>query len=305
MATMDYADFGTLEYAQALAEGIGVDLYDPTRLLGLPLWMYAGSVNGSRSDTMRKTFVDLGSALDADAVAEGADIARSELSFGSKDCTVTRVGVAVGQTDLLRLTNAEGQVDMLGLQAWMVNGIQNKFSAMLAALAPGFSQSVSNTGAALTVTNVLAAMTTVELSAFAAEFFGMFGLRQLADFRDSLRSEGGALQLVMPTQDQVLRFGSGFRGSWGPLQIFASNRVATANANADFDGLIGTAGAAMWRDGVPPSTPGETEGRFGALLLEYEREARAGVSGVVLQTYFGCAEYQDGAACRVISRRTA
>lgn len=304
MATQDYADFGTLEYAQRLAENIGVDLYDEASLLGLPFLAYMGSANGSGSDTLRKTFVDLGSALDASSVAEGADIPRSELAFGHKDVTIARLGVAVGQTDLLRLTNQYGQVDLLALSAWMVNGMRNKMSAMVAALAPGFSQSVGSTGTALTVTTVLSGMTTLELSAFVGDMFGMFGPKQLADFRESLRTEGGALQYAQATQEQVLRFGSGFRGSWGPLQLFSSSRVATANANADYDGLIATNGAAMWRDGVPPSTPGELEARFGALLLEYERAARAGDSGVVMQTYFGTGEHQDAAACRVLSRRT-
>ena len=246
--------------------------------------------------------MDLGTALDFVTVAEGAELPRTGLTFSSVNLQIGRMGVAVGQTDIARLTNAYGQVDVMGLGAAMANGFRNKFTSQVAGLSSGFSNSVGSTGVNLSVTTMLTGMTTLELNAFVgASMHGVFHGQQLADFRDSLRSETGPMQYIPATQEQVLMFGSGFRGRWGPLDLYSHSRVPTANAGADYLGMILADGAIHWRDGVPPSTPGETEGRAGALLLEYERNARGGDSGMVASTFLAVGEREDLQGVGVLS----
>ena len=256
MADMNFASFSGATYAATLAQQVRLEVFDPATLTGSRYLLYAGSMNGSASDTVSVPKVNLG-ALTASSVAEGASAPRTSLAFTTASLALGRLVLAIGQTDLARIQLRYGSLDVAALSSWIAWGLQTRATTLIAALMGGFANTAGATTVDLSVDNVISAMLALELNCFSPPpFLAVWHGRQFGDFRTSLRGETGAVEFMPATAAMIEAKGPGFKGSWGNVEIVTNSRIPTANAGADRAGGMIAPGAIHWTDGIAPPTPG-------------------------------------------------
>jgi hypothetical protein len=284
-----------------LAGEIQILLADRVYLWGHPALQYLGDLNGSGSDTVKLPQVDLYGDT-ASAVAEGADVPNTSLTTSNVTVAIARQAIRRNMTDLQRLTNAYGEIDVRGLALAAVESLHARFTDIVAALLGGFSSTVGTSEANLTVDNFYAAITTLELADNIGQPLFVGHGQQLADLRDALRAETGALQVAPRTQEQIMRIGPGARGMFAGVDLMMANRVPTANSGLDRAGGMFTSGAIVWADGSVPDVIGaEMAAQSGSIAVEFERDGGRALTGFIAQGYFGASEGEDARGVSVIT----
>ena len=126
--------------------------------------------------------------------------------------------------------------------------------------------------------------------------------RQLADFQASLRAEAGPSQFVAATQEMLNIKGQGFAGTLYGVDVFKSSFVPTANAGADYLGMMiapgaiglatGTAAPVMGSETIVPQSP---------IVVEFERDASNGSTIIVGSAFVGVGEIDDAKGVGILS----
>lgn len=294
---------------QRVAESLSTDFImlaaDRESLPNHPALFYAGDLFGSGSNTKKVAHAGIMGYDLPVAVADGAQVARTTWSTGATTVAVGRRSKAYAPSDLARFTDPVGLLrgEMFARDASASHMLA--LTSVIASLMGGFSNVAGSSGTDLSIANVLAALTFVEVGYQGAIAPGMaMGLihtQQGADLRSALAtSTAGAIQW-QTTPDQLAIKGNGFRGRYLDVDWFVSGHVPTANSGADRAGGVFVRGAVVYCDmsQVAESTDQLLIG--GKVLFERDRDAKGALTDYVSHSHFGAGEGIDAFGAALIT----
>lgn len=308
MANIDFAALsGNARVSAVLHQTIQAKLADKASLWRHPAITYFGGLSGSGSTALQVPVVGLAGTDVMAAVSDGSSVSNTSLTTGSATITIARQSLRYDLTDLASLSNpiAGGMgVGIEGLAESIVTGAEMRFTSMVCALASGVSTSVGSTGVDLSVATFYSAIYGLQLTANDTEFMAILHPQQINDLITSLRAETGAVQYLPATAEQIAAHGPGLRGSFAGVSLFSSTKIPTANAGADYAGVMFARGFCGYADG----TPSPVQGAGGLILpagtpivVELERDAASALTKIVGSYYVGVAEIEDARAVQIIS----
>ena len=305
MADTLYSDLSDSRLSEVLAAEIDMLLADRMYLWGHPALMYVGDASGSGSSTIKTPQVGLGGYDEMASAADGAAVSGTVITDASATVAVARYALAREISDLARLTDSTGKINVSGLAADMVASAHAAFTTSIAALGSGFSSSVGTSGSDLSVDNFFSAVLTLELANVATgpNWVAVLHSQQIGDLRASLRSESGVLEHSPATAETVQRTGQQSAGTLLGVDILRSNRVPTANAGADRAGFMFGKSAIYWADAAVPGVPG-LPGQIapgGRISVDIGRDELSAMTNIVGNYFFGTSEGQDGAGVGIIT----
>lgn len=280
-------------------------LGDQTALPKHPAMFYAGDAAGKGSLTFKIPQVGLGGYKLLTQVAEGAAVADSTLDDASTTLTVAPFRKQYNFSDLAMAVNPN-VIDPIKLRDDSVKSAANTLVSLVAALVGGFSQTSGTPGAALTTTNILTAKAALGARSVPGPYLCILSGVQYGHFQSSLASATGSIAWMEATAEQINQYGEGYKGNWGGVDIFLSNRVPTANAGVDHAGGIFGRGAIAWGDSsfIESGDPNLAV-IAGKVLFERSRVAQSGETAFTTHANFGVAEAQDLAGQSLITKATA
>lgn len=291
-----YSGLGDQRLAAVRSTEVMLLMADRNFLGNHPALYDAGDIGGRMSTVIKIPQVGL-NGYDAHTASSGEDgnSANVALSDTSTTVTVARQTLAREISGLAQITDP-GLLTSPTFAADAVGGMGARMTNMIAALMSGFSTSVGSTGVNFSLANFLAAKAALA-AANALDSVPLCLLHsiQMHDLISELATTtGGAVQFASATQGIVASRGVGFEGNYLGVDFFSSNRVATANAGADYAGGMFTRGAIVTAFGTPiADDPTQQAVIAGRLLFERSRAARTDLTAFVSHFYFGCAEGQD------------
>ena len=285
---------GNARLAAILNQFVVTKLTDTASLVNHASITQLRSMNGSGSTVVQVPVVSWGANAMA-SVAESASVTNTALTTTNANITIARQALRRQISDLAMLTATGIPLDVTleNIAADMVLAYNKRVTTMIAALSSGFSSSVGSTTVDLTVANFYAAMFVLQLNS-ADSFTAILHPQQINDLISSLRSETGPGQYLATSQDQVQAKGPGFRGNLFGVDIFASANVPTANAGADYLGMMIANGAI----GVATATAAPMVGAAtlpsqSPIVVELERDSSSGSTIVVGSAFVGVGELDD------------
>jgi hypothetical protein len=278
---------------------------DRNALPNHPALFYGGNLAGSGSTTTKVAHAGImGYDLPA-VIADGAEVPNTAWTDGSTTVTVARRSKSYSASSIARFTDSLGLLSSgtLAQDAFASHALD--LTNTIANLVDGFSNTVGASGSDLTVANVLAGLTLLEVgyeSGIAeGACMGVLHTVQMGDLRDDLATvTGGALQWSVPPEQLRLR-GSGFRGRYLGVDWFASGYVPTANAGADRAGGIFVRGAIVWADMSVAADTSDQLAIGGKILFERDRAARSDTTAYVSHSYHGASEGLDAFGVSIIT----
>jgi len=248
MAVMTHTTMETdLRLALTLDEALRVNLTDIADIRSLPgAVLNMGTVNNSGSDTHQIRFVELDGAdvFVADAT-EVAQIVGTDVTDSSESIAVARQTLGREVSDLAIMTGFAQDLDPQRLAADLPLSYARRFQDLIAAAIATATASAGQTGVDMAVDDFYDATYVLELADNNGPYYCMLHGRQTADFRESLRSEGGAIQFLAPTGDMLRLKGQGLQGSFLGVPIFKSSRITTDGT--DRIGGMWSAGALAYK----------------------------------------------------------
>lgn len=284
-----------------LSQMIAVKLYDTATLVNHPSIMRVNPAPGST--TVQIPVISWG-ANGMSAVAENASVANTALTTSSVTCVLARQALRRQISDLAQVT-AQGvplDVTLQGLADDMSAAWSKRGTTMISALASGFSNSVGSTGVDLSVTAFYNAIFSLQLTANSGQFVAILHNQQINDLMSSLRSESGPGQYLAATQEMLNAKGPGFKGQLFGVDLFGTNTVATANAGADYLGMMIAPNAiAMATASVSPIVGSTTQAAVSPVTVEFERDASNGSTIIVGSLLAGVCEVDDAKGVGILS----
>ena len=284
-----------------LSQTIAIKLYDTASLINHPSILKINAAPGSTA--VQVPVISWG----ADAmvsIAENASVSNTGLTTTAATLTLARQALRRQVSDLAQAT-AQGvplDVTVDNIATDMVSAWNKRGTTMLTALASGFSNSVGSTGVDLSVTNFYAAIFSLQLTANSGQFVAVLHNQQINDLMSSLRSETGPGQYLAATQEMLTAKGPGYKGQLFGVDIFGSNTVATANAGADYLGMMFAPQAiGMAMASVSPVMGSTTVQPASPVTVEFERDASNGSTIIVGSVLAGVAEIDDAKGVGILS----
>ena len=306
MAVIDFAALdGNARLAATLYQSIVLKLADTGTIRNAPAFLNVGSVNGSGSDSIQVPVVGLAGTDIMGAVADGSAVSNTSITSAAATVAVARQALRYDLTDLARVSNSvAGGVDIEGLANAMVYAFEGRFNQLACALSSGFSTQVGSTGVDLTTDTFYDAIFALQLQSVTGEYTCILHPQQYNDLMSSLRSEVGPAQYLPANQAQTSALGASFKGQLFGVSVHVSSYVPTANAAADFRGMMLGNSAIAYALGTP--APMQAAGGViipaGApIAVELERDAASGLVKIVGSTFLGVAELQDGLGVGIVS----
>lgn len=284
-----------------LSQTIAIKLYDTASLVNHPSIL---KINAAPGSTAVQVPVISWGADGMAAVAENASASNTALTTSAATITLARQALRRQISDLAQAT-AQGvplDVTVDNIATDMVAAYNKRATTMITALASGFSNSVGSTGVDLSVTNFYAAIFSLQLTANSGQFVAVLHNQQINDLMSSLRSETGPGQYLAATQEMLVAKGPGFKGQLFGVDIFGSNTVATANAGADYLGMMFAPNAiGMATASVSPIMGSTTVQPVSPVTVEFERDASNGSTIIVGSVLAGVAEIDDAKGVGILS----
>ena len=284
-----------------LSQTIAIKLYDTASLVNHPSIL---KINAAPGSTAVQVPVISWGADGMAAVAENASVSNTSLASTAATITLARQALRRQISDLAQAT-AQGvplDVTVDNIAADMVAAYNKRATTMLTALASGFSNSVGSTGVDLSVTAFYNAIFSLQLTANSGQFVAVLHNQQINDLMSSLRSETGPGQWLAATQEMLVAKGPGFKGELFGVDIFGSNTVATANAGADYLGMMFAPQAiGMATASVSPVIGATTTQPVSPVTVEFERDASNGSTIIVGSVLAGVAEIDDAKGVGILS----
>lgn len=297
---------GNARLSAVLHQTILEKLTDKASLVNHPYILAFQNMNNSGSSALQVPVVGLGGYNAMAAVADGVAASNTALTTGSATITIARQALVRQISDLANLTNSVPGgmgVGIDGLAEDMVGAYNKRVTAMLCGLSSGFSGSVGSTGVNLSVSTFYDAIFALQLTANDS-FMAILHPQQMNDLISSLRSEAGPGQYLAATQEQVTAKGAGYRGTLFGVELFVSTQVPTANAGADYLGMMFSRGAIGYATGSAAPVRGAGEIILPAgtpIVVELSRSAEAGLSTIVGSAFVGVAELDDARGVGILS----
>ena len=267
---------------------------------------FMGDVSGMGSDTMRVRYAGLdGYDSFSATAAENTDVAETSLTDASADIAVVRAALRYDIGDLANLTGVPGaDVDPFRLAASMVGSFDQYFNALVGDAIDSATEFVGATTVNLSVDNWFAAMAKLEVASVPGPYFAILAPQQMADLKQSLRSENNALQEMTATQDLMKIFGQGFVGNFLGVNTYVSTDLNTANAGNDSVGGMFGDGALGFAIGTPrplAGAGGEVRAAGTPVVVEFQRDASAALTEIVGHAYCGVSLLEDSRCVQIIT----
>ena len=278
-----------LREVDRLEQGLRVNLIDMASIRNVPGALdFAGSVNGALTDTGRVRFWEGGGADTFSSPAEGFAQPETAIVDSSVTIQVVRHALVRNISDLADLTGSAGDISPESLAADAVLGNERTFTNDFMTALASAATDVGTSGADMVHDDFADAIYVLEVAdnPNGPVFCALAG-RQLADWQESLRAEGGALHL-MPAVGDMLRFkGQGFSGEMLGVQVWKFSHVV--DDSTDFQGGMWTGGAFAYKIGIPNMPRGGSgiAVRMDELMIEYTRTANAALTEVAANSWYG------------------
>jgi hypothetical protein len=306
MATMTHINLETdLRLALVLDEALRITLTDMADIRSLPgAVLNMGTVNNSGSDTHQIRFASLGGSdvMVADAT-EIAQVVGTNVTDTSVPIAVVRQTLGREISDLAIMTGFSDDLDPQRLAADLPLSYARRFQDLIAAAIATGTTTVGTSGADMVVDDFYDATFGLELADNNGPYYCMLHGRQTADFRESLRSEGGAVQFLAPTGDMLRLKDQGLQGSFLGVPIFKSARITT-------DGTDRLGG--MWSAGALAYKTAQRDARSfigssaiavqqGEVTVEIQHVVGGGKVNVFADAYVGVALLEQARMVQIIT----
>ena len=273
------------------------------RSLGLKL----GDVGGSGSDTLATPTVTLADPMNAANTNETTAFDNDALVQNQFSVSVAQQIISYSLTDKFMITGAAGQLDLGRLAQAAADAYSLRVTDMVCGIIDSFATTVGTTTVDLTTDEWFDAMFGLEQNIVPGPYAAVLFPTQYTDLQSSLRSEGGAVQFLAATGDQLALRGPGFKGSYLGVDIWTSDSVATANAGADSAGAMFGAGAWGYVEASAKSQmPGSIAASVPAgspVYAEFARTADPGLSRIVAHAFVGVSAIEDLRGVSIITDR--
>ena len=266
---------------------------------------FYGTVDGTGSDTKRVRQAGLaGTDVFAATAAEDTDVAETALTDGSADIAVVRAALRRDLGGLAWTTGFAEDITPEALARSMVISYERYFNSLVNTAIGTLSTTVGGgAGVDMFVDDFYDAMFTLQLASVMGPFFCMLHPRQVADFQESLRAEGGAIQWRENTAELLGIKEPGTVGTFNGVTIFQSTDIAAA-AGAHTGGMWGD-GAIGYATGTVPVPVGSGTTQIvtadGAISVEFQRNASSDTTEIVGNAYVGVSEIQDGKGVGIVT----
>jgi len=257
-----------------------------------PAIINLGDISGQGSTASKVGLIGLdGSDVMAAVGSETTALSNTALTDASAVCTIARQGLQYEMSDLARITDSGGMVNLTRFAQSMGGSGAMRLTTMFATAVGTFATTAGTSGVDMSVDDWFDAVYGLELNTVPGPFLAVLHPRQYADFQNSLRSELGALQFQPATAEALMLRGPGYKGSFGGSDIFTSSKVV-GDATDRSGGIFGR-GALGYKTGSVPPDPNIPAVYAGPIMVEFERSASAGLTEIVGNLYVGTVEIED------------
>lgn len=271
------------------------------------LFVKLGDLGGSGSDTLETGTVTLNNAMTAANADETTATDNTAVTNGQFTVSVAQQIISYGLSDKFMVTGAPGNLDLPRLAQAAADAYLLRVTDMLCGLIDNFATTSGTTGVDLTTDDWFDAMFNLEQNIVPGPYSAILFPTQYTDLQSSLRSEGGAVQFMPATADQLSLRGPGFKGSYLGVDIWTSDSVVTANGGADSAGCMMGMGAIGYAEA---SARGQMPGSIAAsvpaaspVYAEFARTADPGISRIIAHAFVGVIECEDLRGVSIITDR--
>ena len=292
-----------LRAAEVFNTLIWSNLVDMTDLRAVCLRL--GDVGGSGSDTLTTTQISFDDPMTAANADETTATDNTAIGDTALSLSIAQQIISYSMSDKLMVTGSPGSLDLGRLAQAASDAYVLRFTDQVCGVIDDFTSSVGTTTVDLTVDDLYDAIFTLEQAVVPGPFACVLHTVQYTDLQSSIRSEGGAVQFIASTQDQLAAKGPGFKGSFLGVNLWASDSVVTANAGADSaGGMFGMGGVAYAEASARMSMPGSIPAPSGSpVYAEFARTADPGLSKVVAHAFNAVAIGEDARGVSIITDR--
>ena len=271
------------------------------------LFLNLGDIGGSGSDTLETGTVSFDDPMTAAAGNETTATDNTILGNGNVTCTVAQQIISYGLSDTFMVTGGPGQLDLARLAGACADAYILRVTDMLCGLIDNFATVSGTTTVDLTTDDWFDAMFNLEQNVVPGPYSAILFPTQYTDLQSSLRSEGGAVQFMPATGEQLSLRGPGYKGSYLGVDVWTSDSVVTANAGADSAGCMMGLGAIGYAEASAKSQmPGSIAAAVPAgspVYAEFARTADPGISRIVAHAFVGVIEVEDLRGVSIITDR--
>lgn len=295
----------TAEYLRLLADRNGA-------LIRHPAFVYGGDGRGLGHVQISMRALGLDGYRILQSRAPGSLIAPRALDFDDFTCPVGPYSKAYEFDDLSRAI-LEGLINPTILARDAMMATANTLVSLAAQLVGGFANTSGTPGSALTAAQLLEAKSQLGVRNVEGPYVAVLSGVQFLHFEQSLATgTAGAIQWLAATAAMIQQYGTGYKGNWGGIDIFVSNRVPTTNGGVDHAGGMFGRGSIIWCNSsfAPESDPNIVD--FGAsdesgrnpVRFERVRTGLAGKTAFVTHANLGIVEGIDEAGESIITKAT-
>ena len=290
--------------AKILAAQLHVNLFDSQQgLRGLmefrPLMGPSGTLNVAKA-SMAYT------AAAASSETSGG-FSNTAFSTGNFDLTPARYGLQFQPSDLFAMTAGGGApVTVDTLTSALLMAFDQTLAHLLTGLFSGVSGNVGTSGADLTADNFFDAIYTLNLANNPRALAAVLHNVQVNDLVESMRGETGAIQYRSDIQGMLGNPGAAYRATILGVDVYQSDKVRTANANADRQGCMFSNGAFAYTLGDVAEiirqqmiAPADIVVQNPEMFIERIRDGANGLTSLLLNMYPGVAEAEDARAVKI------
>lgn len=297
-----YSGLGDLRLAAVLAQEIDLLLADRGSLWGHPAIRYVGDQSGRGSTAIEVPLVGYDGYDRMSAPGESTAASNVALTDASPQIVIARQHLRRQISDLALATDSINSTSLERLALDMVGAASMRFTELICNVTDDFTTVVGSTGVNMSVDDWYSAMYALELASVPGPFLAILHPRQLADFQESLRAEGGAAQWFPATAETLKIKGQGYVGNFLGVDIFKSSLVPTANAGADRAGCMIGYGAVGYADmSVPVVDAGTRNEMLGKIKVEFSRDTAKQDTLVDGVYYVGVAILQDAMGVSIVT----
>lgn len=217
--------------------------------------------------------------LEFSSVGEIATINNTALTSSEATCTPTRHGLAHAMSDVLGAKNVDGVFNPLRLAQSISGGASTTFTSLSCDLFDAWT-AVGTSGVDFSLSLVRQAQAALRADSVPGPYLMVISPQQLSKFITDLDARGGHIQWNPATPEMAALRGPGFQGTWDNIEVFTTTRVNTSGS--DYKGGIFGRGAIGFKEEENRPGPGaDVLVNVGPLLIEIDRQAREGLSGLV------------------------
>ena len=287
--------------AEVLSALVRQQLYDATDLRSV---MTLIPWNAVGSDKMEVTLDAIPGAFAAASSEISGGLSNSAYTTSKFSLQVSRYARQYQVTDLFGITG--GPIDLDRVVNKLVEGAGLTMTDLLCNLLPSLSNQVGTTTVDLDVDTIYDALFQLNNNSASGPYTAVLHPEQMNDFRQSLRSETGAIQFREATAEALQTRGPWFQGEFMGIRFYQSDSVTKVNANADYAG-------AMFVDGCFAYTMAPVRALqsyipqdniivdANEILVELDRDAGNAMSTCIANMYPAVVEAEDLRGVEIIS----